>query len=61
MAKAMASLTLLTTWELWNERNARVFNNKHSPPLVILDRIKREARMWVLAGAKRMGEMMPRE
>ena len=59
--KAMASLALLVTWEIWNERNARIFNNKHSPSFVILDRIKREARMWVTAGAKRLGEIMPRE
>ena len=59
--KAMISLTLLVTGEIWNERNARVFNNEHSSSFVILDRIKREARMWVTAGGKRLGEIMPRE
>lgn len=59
--KGIASLTLLTTWEIWNERNARVFRNKHTPPLVLLDKIKTEARLWVLAGAKRLGDLMPRE
>jgi hypothetical protein len=53
--KAIASLTLLVTWEVWNERNARVFRNNHSPSMVVLDRIKREARLWVLAGAKCLG------
>jgi hypothetical protein len=43
--KALASLTLLTVWEIWNERNARVFRNKQSPSFVILDRIKVEARL----------------
>ena len=43
--KAMASLTLLVTWEIWNERNARVFNKKFATPCVILERIKREARL----------------
>ncbi|XP_071685205.1 uncharacterized protein [Lolium perenne] len=28
--KAMASVALLVSWELWNERNARVFNAKSS-------------------------------
>ena len=59
--KAMASLTLLVCWEVWNERNARVFNNKQSPSFVVLDRIKREARLWVAAGAKRLGDMLPCE
>ena len=59
--KAMASLTRLVTWEIWNERNARVFNKKFTSPVVILDRVKREARMWVSAGAKCLGEIMPRE
>ena len=59
--KAAASLTLLTSWEIWNERNDRVFRNKHAPPFVVLDKIKKEARLWVLAGAKRLGEIMPGE
>lgn len=59
--RALASLTLLVSWEIWNERNARVFKNKHAPPLVLLDKIKKEARLWVLADAKRLGEIMPGE
>jgi hypothetical protein len=59
--KAMASITLLVTWEIWNERNDRVFHNKSAPLHVMLDRIKREARLWVIAGAKRLGDIMPRE
>jgi hypothetical protein len=27
-------------WELWKERNARVFRNKLSPLFVIVDKIK---------------------
>jgi hypothetical protein len=34
--KAIALLTLLVTWEIWNGRNARVFNNKQAPSMVIL-------------------------
>jgi hypothetical protein len=49
--KAMASLGLLVIWEIWNARNMRVFRNKHAPPLVILDKIKKETRLWVIAGA----------
>jgi hypothetical protein len=59
--KALATLTLLTVWEIWNERNARVFHNKSSTSFVILDKIQSEARLWVLAGAKKWGSIMPGE
>ena len=59
--KAIASLTLLVTWEVWNERNARVFQNKSVPSLVLLEKVKTEARLWVLAGAKCLDSFIPRE
>jgi hypothetical protein len=48
-------------WEIWKKRNARVFRKKLSPSFVILDKIKCEARLWVLAGARRFGDLMPGE
>jgi hypothetical protein len=52
----VASLSLLTVWEIWKERNARIFSNKHSPTFVIIDNIKSEAgllsrvqRVWVIS------------
>jgi hypothetical protein len=59
--KGFASLALLTVWEIWKERNARVFRHKSSPSFAILDKIKCEARLWVLVGAKRLGDLMLRE
>jgi hypothetical protein len=59
--KALASLSLLTVWEIWNEHNTRVFRNKSSPAFVILEKIKGEARLWVLAGAKCLGELLSGE
>jgi hypothetical protein len=59
--KDLASLALLVSWEIWNERNGRVFNNKYAPPSVILHKIKGEAKLWILAGDKCMGSLMPRE
>ena len=59
--KAVASLTLLTAWEIWSERNTRVFKKKSAPSFVIFERVKREARLWALAGAKHLGNLMPRE
>jgi hypothetical protein len=49
--KTLASISLLVIWELWNERNARVFRNKFYPSFVIFENFKREAQLWVLAGA----------
>jgi hypothetical protein len=59
--RGIASLTLLVSWEIWCEHNARVFRNKQAPSIVILDKVKCEARLWVLAGAKRLEELMPGE
>jgi hypothetical protein len=59
--KGLASLALLTMWKIWKERNARVFRHKLSPTFVTLDKIKCEARLWVLARAKRLGDLMPGE
>jgi hypothetical protein len=38
--KGITSLLLLTVWELWNERNARVFKNVASMPALIISSIK---------------------
>jgi hypothetical protein len=57
----MGSLTLLVTWEILDERNARAFHNKKASMIVILEKIKKESKLWVCVGAKRLSEIMPRE
>ncbi|KAF7055568.1 hypothetical protein CFC21_063086 [Triticum aestivum] len=59
--KALASLTMLISWEVWLERNARVFRNSATPCMVIISKIKQEVSLWALAGAKHLGVVMPRE
>jgi hypothetical protein len=59
--KAMASFTLLTSCQVSGEPNVVVFHNKHASLSVLLDKIKKEARLWVMAGAKRLSEMMSGE
>lgn len=59
--KAMASLAMLVSWTIWNERNARVFRHKSTTPMVIFLNIKKETALWVAAGARKLGEIMPRE
>jgi hypothetical protein len=58
--KAIGSFTMLISWEIWNE-NARIFQNKHASSMVIVDKIKKEARLWVTAGAKCLSELIPGE
>ena len=58
--KAYNSLKMLVCWALWNERNVRVFHNKASLPTHVAS-IKAEAKLWVLAGAKSLGSILPGE
>jgi hypothetical protein len=59
--KALASLTILVSWTIWNERNARVFRNKSTPPLVLLNNIKTEVKLWMCAGAKCLSHVITGE
>lgn len=56
--KVMASLTMLSSWVIWNERNARVFRHKPAPPPILLVIIKEEAALWTTAGDKYLGKLM---
>jgi hypothetical protein len=47
----MSSIALLVLLDIWSERNARVIRKKIVPPFVVLDKIRKEARLWMLAGA----------
>ena len=58
---AMASLTMLVSWTIWNKRNARVFRHKCMPAPVILTTILDESKLWVSSGAKRLGNLLLRE
>ena len=40
----LKSVIVLMAWELWKERNARVFNNQFSTPLDLFQKIKNESR-----------------
>ena len=57
----MSSMLMLVSWELWKERNARVFHNTVTPSTIIVRNIKDEINMWEVAGAKHLGFVMPRE
>lgn len=59
--QAKASLTMLVSWTIWNERNARVFRFKSAPPTILLNTITTEANLWVTARAKKLGSFISRE
>ncbi|WVZ79506.1 hypothetical protein U9M48_027078, partial [Paspalum notatum var. saurae] len=49
--KGLRTLMILC-WEIWKERNNRVFGRAEAPFAGVLGKIKDEARLWSLAGAK---------
>jgi hypothetical protein len=59
--KALTSLAMLVSWEIWLERNARVFQNRSATASMILQKIKDEMGLWSHAGAKALCNIMPRE
>jgi hypothetical protein len=56
--QGLKSAVILITWEIWKERNARVFNNKEQTPPSIFQKIKDEGANWILAGAKHLAEII---
>ena len=57
----MMSLAMLISWDIWNERNARVFRNHSMTNNMIVAKIKDEVNMWGLVGAKHLSIVMLRE
>ena len=57
--KVVRSLTMLISWEVWKERNNRVFNRKETPPTRLMEKIKAEAVIWATAGAKDIASVIP--
>jgi hypothetical protein len=49
---------MLISWEIWKERNERVFNNKSSLPSIVMQKIRDEGKDWVLANAKNLAELL---
>jgi hypothetical protein len=59
--RPLASLMLLISWELWNERNARIFRNTPGLVGVVVVKIKEENSLWSMARARHLINIMPRE
>jgi hypothetical protein len=50
-----STLFMLTCWMIWKECNARHFDNKAAFVLEVLGKIKAEADLWIVAGARKLG------
>ena len=56
--RALRSLIILIIWGLWNERNERVFQHHENSTIVLVAKIKEEARAWCIAGAKSLASFL---
>ena len=56
--EGIRSLIILVCWELWKERNQRVFRNKPSCLRYLLNLTQEEAKAWAYAGAKQLRRMI---
>ncbi|TVU51343.1 hypothetical protein EJB05_02762, partial [Eragrostis curvula] len=54
--KGFDSLVVLVVWQLWKERNRRVFNNERWLPQRLINATQDEAKLWYLAGIKHMSQ-----
>jgi hypothetical protein len=52
-------MVMLTTWELWRERNNRVFSRSSRTPEQVFRAIQEEARTWVRAGNRGLEAVLP--
>jgi hypothetical protein len=52
------SIIILVLWELWTERNARIFKEKASTLRQLMHRIQDEANGWAFAGAKKLQRLI---
>jgi hypothetical protein len=50
--KAMASLAMLVSWDIWQERNALLFLNNISISNMIVSKINSDVVLWSTAGQK---------
>ena len=58
--KDLKSLVILVCWEIWNERNAGIFNGTKAPSFAVTEKIKREVSAWILVGAKHLACLIGR-
>jgi len=45
---------------VWKERNARIFNRQETSVTMLLEKIKAEANLWIVGGAKALRDVIVR-
>lgn len=59
--KGLRSVFLTTLWEIWTERNNRIFRGKESTPSALAGKIIDELHLWEMVGAKGVKCIMLRD
>jgi hypothetical protein len=59
--KGLRSLTLLVSWEIWKERNNRIFDRRGASVPSFVNRIRDEVSLWIAAGGKVLAGLLARE
>ena len=49
--KGAQSLLMLTSWEIWRERNRRIFQREELSVAALVAKVRDEAMLWNVAGA----------
>lgn len=57
LRRGFDSLFLLVGWQLWKERNARMFNRVASSAAQLLQTVEQEITLWCAAGYKHLGTL----
>lgn len=52
LRRAMATVVILTSWDVWKEHNAIIFKSKFTNPIELVSKIKDEDKTWNLAEVK---------
>jgi hypothetical protein len=59
--KGLRSLVLLVMWEVWKQRNARVFDHRGMTVTPLMAKIREEASTWIVAEAKDLSLLLAHE
>jgi hypothetical protein len=57
--QGVSSMVILMIWEIWSERNGRIFRREARSLQQLLHSIQDEARTWAFAGNRELGEILP--
>lgn len=53
------SIIVLTIWEIWKERNNRIFMRSNKMPEQLFNAIREEVKLWIRAGNRALESLLP--